>query len=402
MITPSLPENEKQRQRAVERYVLLDSLPESSYDEITALASLITDAPISLITLLHSDRNFFKSHYGLPFNQSPRNISFCGHAIISDHPITIIEDARKDDRFHDNPLVLEQGAVFYAGVPLVDPQGYRLGTLCIFDTKPKTLDHKQIATLKVLANQVVRLFEERVANMKLEALKEELVLRNENLRKFANVISHDLKSPLANITSLIDLLEDDFKELASPQSLEYLQYLKSSSNSLRDYIDGLLIFYSNSELAESNKVSMKFEDYMEHIKNLCHINREKVTFNYSKNVGDIVVNKSALSQILMNLITNSIKYNDKEVTVIDVACTSNENDYIFEVKDNGPGIPADKKDVVFNLFSVIGEDKYKNKGTGIGLATVKKLVENLGGNIRISLPESGGCIFTFNLKRSDN
>lgn len=381
---------------------MLDSLPESSYDEITALASLITDAPISLITLLHSDRNFFKSHYGLPFNQSPRNISFCGHAIISDHPITIIEDARKDDRFHDNPLVLEQGAVFYAGVPLVDPQGYRLGTLCIFDTKPKTLDHKQIATLKVLANQVVRLFEERVANMKLEALKEELVLRNENLRKFANVISHDLKSPLANITSLIDLLEDDFKELASPQSLEYLQYLKSSSNSLRDYIDGLLIFYSNSELAESNKVSMKFEDYMEHIKNLCHINREKVTFNYSKNVGDIVVNKSALSQILMNLITNSIKYNDKEVTVIDVACTSNENDYIFEVKDNGPGIPADKKDVVFNLFSVIGEDKYKNKGTGIGLATVKKLVENLGGNIRISLPESGGCIFTFNLKRSDN
>ncbi|TYB79062.1 sensor histidine kinase [Bizionia myxarmorum] len=402
MIAPSTPENEKQRQLAVEQYQLLDSLPEASYNEITALASYITDAPISLITLLDKDRNFFKSHFGIPFNEAPRDLSFCGHAIVSNDPITIIPDARADERFHDNPLVLEQNAIFYAGVPLVNPQGLRLGTLCIFDTKPNSLNEKQISILKVLANQVVVLFEQRLVNLKLEKLKEELLLRNENLKKFANVVSHDLKSPLANITALIDLVEQDEDGKTSPESLEYLQYLKSSSNSLRDYIDGLLVFYSNVELIESNKEHLQFDDFMEHIENLCFKNTEDVVFTFTPEVGEVFVNKSALSQILVNLITNAIKYNDKEETHISVNFSQDETDYFFEVSDNGPGIPADKLEFIFDLFAVLGEDKHKNKGTGIGLTTVKKLVESMGGKIQVTAPENGGSIFAFNLKRSDN
>ncbi|MFC5193897.1 ATP-binding protein [Bizionia hallyeonensis] len=401
MIAPTFPDNEKQRQRAVEQYNLLDTLPEASYDEITALASFITDAPISLITLLDNDRNFFKSAHGFPLTESPRDISFCGHAIISDHPITIIEDARKDIRFKDNTLVINQNAVFYAGVPLVNQEGYRLGTLCVFDTEPKTLNEKQIMTLKVLASQVMRLFEQQLVNLKLEKLKEELLLRNENLKKFANVVSHDLKSPLANMTSLIDLVESDFEKYASPESLEYLQLLKDSSSSLRDYIDGLLMFYSYSELGRSGSEQLNFEAFMKHIKNLCQIDTEEIVFNYTKNIGDITVNKSALSQILINLISNAVKYNDKQQTRIDVSFSKNDTDYMFEVKDNGPGIPLGEEIAVFDLFSVYGVDKYKNKGTGIGLATVKKLVEGLGGNIKVTSPKDGGCIFSFNLERLD-
>lgn len=397
MISPSLPENEKQRQIAVEQYKLLDTLPEKSYNEITSLVSFITDAPISLITLLDADRNFFKSHYGIPFNQSPRDTSFCGHAIISEDSITIVEDARKDERFKDNPLVTEQQAIFYAGVPLINPEGFRLGTLCVFDTKPNTLNEKQIETLKVLANQVVRLFEQHLVNLKLVRLKEELLLRNENLKKFANVVSHDLKSPLANITSLIDLVETDLKNHMTTESLEYLEYLKSSSNSLRDYIDGLLVFYSNSELTESNKELVNFDDFILHIQNLCLSNNEDVVFDFTKNVEEILVNKSVLSQVLVNLITNAIKYNDKEEIEIAVNFSETQDDYIFEVKDNGPGIPDDKLEVIFDLFSAFGEDRNKNKGTGVGLATVKKLIENLGGKIKVTSIENKGSSFVFNL-----
>lgn len=150
MISPKFPDNEKERVAELKKYNLLDTLSENDFDNITALIAAICEVPISLITLLDSDRNFFKSHVGLDFNQSPRNISFCGHAILNDEEIFIVEDATKDVRFKDNPLVTEAKALFYAGVPLVNSNGFKLGTLCIFDHKPRKLTEVQITSLKAL------------------------------------------------------------------------------------------------------------------------------------------------------------------------------------------------------------------------------------------------------------
>lgn len=171
MIAPKLPDNEKERQLEVEKYQILDTLPEESFDSITALMAYICDAPISLVTLLDGDRNFLKSHHGVPFNESPRDISFCGHAINSQHHVTIVEDSRKDERFHDNPLVTEHQAVFYAGATLTNPNGYKLGTLCVYDTKPRKLSDKQLDALTTLAKQVSYLFEQRYQNIKLNKFK---------------------------------------------------------------------------------------------------------------------------------------------------------------------------------------------------------------------------------------
>ena len=172
MISAPIPANERERLSAVKQYNLLDSLPEKDFDSITELAASICDVPISLVTLMDTDRNFLKSHHGIPLNESPRDTSFCGHAIVGEADIFIINDARADDRFHDNPLVTEQNAIFYAGVPLRNEDGFALGTLCIFDTKPGDLTPKQKKALVALAYQVMNLFEERKKNMELEVLRE--------------------------------------------------------------------------------------------------------------------------------------------------------------------------------------------------------------------------------------
>ncbi|WP_299217284.1 GAF domain-containing sensor histidine kinase [uncultured Aquimarina sp.] len=400
MIAPIFPKNEKHRQIAVEKYGLLDTLPEESYDNITSIMSYICDVPISLITLLDKDRNFLKSHHGIPFNESPREISFCGHAINSDDPITIITDSRKDKRFKGNPLVDEHQAIFYAGAQLIDSDGFKLGTLCVYDTKPRELTSEQKGALLAMSKQVVNLFEQRYQNLKLTQLRDKLEKRNEDLKKFASVVSHDLKSPLANIISLTELLEDDNKDKLNEESLQYLEYLKTSSYSLRDYIDGILKFYKSDDIIKDRKTEIQINHLLEELKRITD-SEHKARFNISLDVEHIFANETALMQILINLITNAIKYNSKPEIIIGIVITEEENFYNFVVKDNGDGIPKGFLDKIFDLFTVVGvEDRDGNVGTGIGLATVKKIVKNLGGAISVTSTEGMGSTFTFSISKT--
>ena len=399
MIEASIPENEDKRQREVERYSILDSLPEESYDSITEIICYITKAPISLITLLDNERNFIKSNCGFPATESPRSISFCGHAINSDNEIMIVEDARKDERFQDNPLVEEHNAIFYAGVPLVNPQGYKLGTLCIYDHEPRQLDQAQKNALISMAKQVVGLFEQRKHNKTLEDIKTKLEKRNLDLNRFASIVSHDLKSPLSNIISLTELLEQENDGKLSKDSYIYLTYLKSSSSALRDYIDGLLLYYKNDDLHKLKKETINFNTLILETKKIA-VPKNEVQIKFTENYDTIIINKSVVLQILVNLITNSIKYSDKEKTIITIDFKILNNHYLFSVKDNGKGIPAAKIDSIFNLFTTLGQkDKNGNMGTGIGLASVKKLVENQGGDIAVTSTEGVGSTFSFSIEK---
>lgn len=162
MIAPQKTENESERIKALQSYQVLDSLPEREYDDITLIASQICDVPITLISLIDEDRQWFKSKLGLSAEETHRDISFCGHAIINPEQPLIIEDATKDDRFVDNPLVTgSPNIAFYAGIPLVDHDGFALGTLCAIDATPRKLSAQQIESLKALGRQVVQLLELR-------------------------------------------------------------------------------------------------------------------------------------------------------------------------------------------------------------------------------------------------
>lgn len=158
---PPHPPDEKSRLEALEGYDILDSPPEESYDDFVKIASLVCQAPVSLISLIDMDRQWFKSKVGMDIVESPRDISFCGHAILQKE-MFVVEDATQDSRFSDNPFVEEEPHIrFYAGVPLITEGNHALGTLCIIDFKPRHLTDDQKEMLTLLARQVVARIEMR-------------------------------------------------------------------------------------------------------------------------------------------------------------------------------------------------------------------------------------------------
>jgi len=153
--------DETGRQKALEDYNILDSLNEAEYDRITELASIICDVPISLVSLLDNNRQWFKSKVGLPLDETTRDLAFCNYTI-QDSVTFEVEDASADARFRNNPLVTDDPHIrFYAGHPLIDPSGYALGTLCVIDRKPKVLTAPQKRGLQLLAQEVMGLMAER-------------------------------------------------------------------------------------------------------------------------------------------------------------------------------------------------------------------------------------------------
>lgn len=154
MLTPSTPENERLRLDALRRLAVLDSPAEERFDRITRMARNMFDVPIALVSLVDENRQWFKSCCGLSVLETPRDISFCGHAILGD-TLFVVEDTTQDNRFSDNPLVTEAPYIrFYAGCPLEVGKGLKLGTLCIIDNKPRVFNDRQRALLADLASMV--------------------------------------------------------------------------------------------------------------------------------------------------------------------------------------------------------------------------------------------------------
>ena len=160
--------NEKSRIEELKNYQVLETEEEKVFDDITKLASSICKTPTALISLVDSNRQWFKSRIGLDAKETPRDVSFCGHAI-DQTGIFEVQDAQQDSRFADNPLVTGQPFVrFYAGAPLITPSGLAIGTLCVIDQIPHTLNSSEKQALEILAKHVVSLFELNLANSKLE------------------------------------------------------------------------------------------------------------------------------------------------------------------------------------------------------------------------------------------
>ena len=379
----------------------MDSLPEENYDNITKLASLICGTPVSLITLIGEKRQWFKSKIGTEVTEGSREISHCSHAILNPDDLMEIPDTREDERFLDNPYTTGSPQIlFYAGMPLKANNGDVLGTLCVLDVKPNMLKEEQKTALKALAKQVENLFELRRHNLDLEKTTQELKVKNSQLKNFAGIVSHDMKMPLANMILTTDLIKAKYASYFDDEGIHYLDYLKQSSFKLSNYITGILQHYESDSLTESNDEEFDIHDLLENIIDLLNINLNCV-INLPEENMVLACNKVALEQIFLNLIGNSLKYNNKEEIIIDVLCSNGGEFYNFSITDNGIGIPKDKQEDIFELFTIVEEvDRSGNRGNGIGLSTVKKLVNSLGGEITVESEVNKGTTFNFSINRT--
>jgi GAF domain-containing protein len=159
-----IPPDEVQRLAALREYDILDTLPEHVFDDITHVAATVCDSPIALISLIDGTRQWFKAKVGLDLDESPRDTSFCAHAILRDE-LFEITDAQFDEDFHDNPLVIAAPRIrSYAGAPLITADGFRLGTICAIDTRARRLSETQRDTLWALSRLVMRQLDRRRRN----------------------------------------------------------------------------------------------------------------------------------------------------------------------------------------------------------------------------------------------
>lgn len=180
----AFPPNEAARVSALHRLNILDTAREQNFDDIARIAKGICDAPVAVISLVDRDRQWFKSCIGLDASETPRDIAFCAHAILSPDQVTQVEDATRDPRFFDNELVTgDMGIRFYAGAPLLTRDGLALGTLCVMDYRPRNLTELQQNTLKLLAKQVTQILELREINADLGHEREHVqdVIKGANL-----------------------------------------------------------------------------------------------------------------------------------------------------------------------------------------------------------------------------
>jgi hemerythrin-like metal-binding protein len=166
--TAPLPDNEAERLQALRDFGILDTPPETAFDDVTALAAYLCKRPMALVSLVDADRQWFKSKRGLEVSETPRDVAFCAHAILNPAQVMVVPDAQRDDRFADNPLVTSAPHIrFYAGAPLVTADGLALGTLCVLDREPGEITPAEIDQLQTLARHTVAQLEQRRGDVAL-------------------------------------------------------------------------------------------------------------------------------------------------------------------------------------------------------------------------------------------
>jgi len=391
---------ENQRLSALASYHIFDTESEKEFDELASLASTICNVPIALITFIDADRQTFKAHHGTDMTENKRELSFCTHAIESAEEIMVIDDARLDARFSDNPIVTGPAQIaFYAGVPLINEDGYALGTICIFDQKAHSISAIQINALKTLAKQVIDKLELRRKIRQLEKTNQDLLNSNVLIQKFASMAAHDIKNPLSNILLSSQALKMRHEKQQFEGCLKLIDLSISSTHGLLNLVNEMLEYSKSPSSLLANKQRFSLNKLFKKIIDMLLIPKGiRITFPEEKH--EVYMSLIAVDQIILNLLNNAIRYNDKETGWVDIRFKQDDRHYHFEIEDNGIGIAEEHFEQIFvSNFTLGHTDRSNAKGTGLGLSIVKDLVTALEGTITVTSTVGIGTTFFVSIKK---
>ncbi len=402
---PPRPVDDMERINALLQFAILDTTPEREYDEITLLASEICQAPISSIGFIDQNRQVLKSNRGLTY-VSPREDTFCNHAISKPQEILVVPDSRQDPRFSDHPAVLnEPNVIFYVGVPLVTTDGYAIGTICVVDNKPRELTQKQLDLLKALANQVMKLLDLRKNNMELASIGKQLRERamelqdaNKELESFNYTVSHDLQSPLRSINGFSKFLLKGYSDKLDAEGKEFLLHISSSALRMNDLIRDLLQF-SKLGKVPLTKTEVEMNALVSEVVNEVQLEKrnEKAQVKLQA-LKPVMADRGLLKQVWVNLISNAFKYSSKkDEPIVEIGMTEINNESVYFVKDNGAGFNMEAcNEKLFGIFQRMHTaDDFE--GTGVGLSTVQRIVNRHGGKIWAEAKVNEGATFYFTM-----
>ena len=401
MIEAELPENEVGRMHALSEYHILDTMAEQCLDDLVELASKICDAPVSIISLIDETRSWFKSSHGVPRGEVDRKYSICSHAILQKE-IFIVEDTLLDERFNDNPVVQgELGVRFYAGAPLTTSDGFNLGTLCLVDSKPRTLSEDQYKALSVLAMQVVQQFELRKANLEIQRKNQELQYLNESKDKFFSIIAHDLRAPFHGILGFSDVLETEIETLDEQGIRDIAGYLRSTAHATFKLLENLLQWaMSEGGAIVYNPQSINMPELMTDVCGILQAVAQKKNIQIECDIETDLhcfVDFNMMLSVLQNLISNALKFTPHGGKIYLTAHTTQDHVEI-SVRDTGVGM-SDESFNNFNSRKQIRSEKGTDgeKGSGLGLLLCLQFIEKNHGSLSVKTEKGVGSTFVIHL-----
>ncbi|GAB4568940.1 MAG: hypothetical protein Tsb0020_22890 [Haliangiales bacterium] len=409
----NIDKRERARQRALLAYELLDTAPEEGFDRLTELAAAICETPIALVSLIDDSRQWFKSRIGLEPQQTAREVAFCNHAI-RDTGLFEVTDATLDKRFMDNPLVLSDPNIrFYAGQPLLDPDGYALGTLCVIDREPRQLSEYQRRALALLADEVIDQILARRDRMLLEQAKEkaeraqaEAEAANQMKSRFLAVVSHEIRTPLSTIVGYPQLILNGIASLSREEIAEHARVIFERGQALLALLNDLI----DLSRIEANEISLNlqplslvelFETIRRGQQALLCAHGFSLEVEVEPAAGYVQADDMRLHQVLANLLSNAKKASPPGGS-IGLRATREGDRVLISVTDQGRGMTAAQQERILESFYQAGT--YADEGTqgaGLGLSIVKRIVDLHQGELQITSEVGRGSTFTVALEAAE-
>jgi two-component system, sensor histidine kinase len=396
-----MDELEWERLAALRSYEVLDTPPEAAFDRITVLAADLFDTPIAAVSLIDSERQWFKSRVGLEAEETPRKAAFCDHTIRGDG-VLVVPDATLDARFADNPLVVDGPRIrFYAGAPLKLNGGAALGALCVIDTEPRSgLTADEERRLTTLAQVVMDELELRLAGRQLIEAKAQAEAAVRAKADFLANMTHELRSPLTSIIGFSGLLTAS--GALEGKDRHFAERIQAASNGLLALVNDVLdLGKLEAGAVQVIDQPVAVRGFLQDLISLFRVQADAKGLNLALQVADevpaaILTDAAWLRQILTNLLSNAVKFTEAgEVTL---RAAVDDGKALFEVRDTGPGIPADRLEHVFERYGQAdAEVARRHGGTGLGLTISRGLATTLGGDLGVRSRLGEGATFCLRL-----